>query len=356
MIAGLAVLACLVLASAAQAAPKGFFGIGPQTPVTEADAQYMAAGGIESIRMPVSWAAIQPSPYSGYEWGTLDTAIAVGARAGLSVLPFLYGTPHWLEGRETTLPVGDRLERDAWAGFVRAAVERYGPHGAFWVEHGPSSADPLPEVAIRVWQIWNEVNFHYFAFPVSSSRYAKLLELTAPVIRSVDPGGKVLLSGLFGKPDHGGRYGMSAAKFLGKLYRKRGLRDDFDAIALHPYAFSLSALKRMVEGVRRVTRVNHDNPPLYITEMGWGSQNDPDVVAFEQGPRGQSRALSGAYRYLLGNRGRLHLRGVYWFSWKDASGLCSFCDSVGLFKAGTGFRAKPAWNAFVSITGGRPRP
>jgi hypothetical protein len=91
--------------------------------------------------------------------------------------------------------------------------------------------------------------------------------------------------------------------------------------------------------------------------MGWGSQNDFNKVAFEQGIRGQVKQLRGAYGYLLDNRRRLDLKGVYWFSWKDVpSSTCNFCDSVGLFRGGRRFRPKPAWHAFVAITGARSRP
>jgi hypothetical protein len=85
-----------------------------------------------------------------------------------------------------------------------------------------------------------------------------------------------------------------------------------------------------------------------LTELGWGSQ-ERSPVSFEVGLRGQAQQLSAAYGYLLGNRGRLNLQQVVWFSWKDASGLCSFCDSVGLFRQGQRFRPKPAWHAFVRI-------
>jgi hypothetical protein len=90
--------------------------------------------------------------------------------------------------------------------------------------------------------------------------------------------------------------------------------------------------------------------------MGWGSQNDPNVVAFEQGIRGQARELRGAYRYLLGNRHRLNLKAAYWFTWKDSRYYCNFCDSVGFFREAPRYRAKPAWHSFVNITGGRARP
>jgi hypothetical protein len=90
--------------------------------------------------------------------------------------------------------------------------------------------------------------------------------------------------------------------------------------------------------------------------MGWGSQNDFKIVAFEQGIRGQVKQLRASYGYLLENQRRLNLKQVYWYSWKDLPDSCSFCDSVGLFRAGPEFRAKPAWNAFVALTGGRARP
>ena len=90
--------------------------------------------------------------------------------------------------------------------------------------------------------------------------------------------------------------------------------------------------------------------------MGWGSQNDFKQVAFEQGIHGQVKQLRAAYGYLLENRARLDLKQVYWFSWKDLPESCSFCDSVGLFRDGTKFHPKPAWLAFVGLTGGRARP
>ncbi|HEY2052302.1 MAG TPA: hypothetical protein VGH14_00015, partial [Solirubrobacterales bacterium] len=41
--------------------PKGFFGVVPQTALTEKDVKYMKAGGIEAIRWPLIWPAIQPT-------------------------------------------------------------------------------------------------------------------------------------------------------------------------------------------------------------------------------------------------------------------------------------------------------
>jgi hypothetical protein len=149
---------------------------------------------------------------------------------------------------------------------------------------------------------------------------------------------------------------MPAATFLDRLYAQPGLARRFDGVALHPYAVDSDALEDLVEELHEVTVENRDRVALHVTELGWGSQSNFQQVAFEQGPGGQVRELRGAYGYLLANRHRLNLKGVYWFSWKDLAGSCSFCDSVGFFHAGPGFRPKPAWRAFVAITGGRVRP
>jgi hypothetical protein len=363
----LAVLAAALFAGVQQgsaklplSAPKGFFGVGPQTSLTDEDAAYMKAGGIETVRWPLPWGGVQPTAKGGYHWEGFDQVVAVAARHGLTVLPFIYSTPRWIAGKYTTLPVNNAKARNAWTAFLEAAVRRYGPGGEFWTLHAPGVVQYEPAVRtplpIRTWQIWNEANFFYFAFPASPQRYAKLVQISGPAIKAVDPTAKVVLSGLFGAPTTSGARGMPAAKFLEVLYRTPGIKSDFDGVALHPYAFDTETLEELVEELHEVTVENNDRVPLYITEMGWGSQNDFNQVAFEQGIQGQVKQLRAAYGYLLENRSRLDLKQVYWFSWKDLPESCNFCDSVGLFRAGPRFHPKPAWRAFVSLTGGRDRP
>jgi Beta-galactosidase len=360
-------------------APKGqgFFGIAPQTGLTKRDVEYMKAGGIESIRWPMIWGAIQPTKKGAYDWAVFDPVVEVAAQQGLQVLPFILSTPRWLAGKETTLPINNGAQRKAWTAFLKAAVERYGPGGVFWHEHSPAvintekekaAKGPVYEipgakltpiakpVPIRSWQIWNEANFFYFAYPVSPHNYARLLKSSTPTIRSADPGAKVILTGLFGRPTAGKKRGMPAAQFLEGLYEVPGIKSYFDGVALHPYAIDNEELEEIVEELHEVTVANHDHVPLYITEMGWGSQNDFHIDAFEHGVQGQVEELKSAYTYLIANRTRLDLKQVYWFSWKDLPESCAFCDSVGLFNGGPSFRPKPAWRAFVAITHGKAKP
>ncbi len=369
LLAALLLSACLIVALVAGAqpgaakppvpGPKGFFGIDPQGTLTDEDARYMKAGGIETVRWPLPWNAVQPTPRGGYNWAVFDPVVEVAARHGLQVLPFVYGTPAWIAKKYTTLPVNSARAKRAWTAFLEAAVRHYGPGGEFWAQHAPG-VQYVPELPrplpIRTWQVWNEANFFYFAYPASPQRYVKLLKISAPAIKRVDPGAKVMLSGLFGEPTAKGARGMPAAEFLESIYDVPGIKRYFDGIALHPYAAFSRDLEVMTETLHEVTIENHDRVPFYVTEMGWGSQNNFQEVAFEQGIRGQVKQLRASYGYLLENRRRLNLKQVYWFSWKDQEGSCSFCDSVGLFREGTKFKPKPAWHAFVALTGGRARP
>jgi hypothetical protein len=345
-------------------APAGFYGIAPQTGLTPQDVSYMKAGGIESIRWPLAWGGVQPTRRGGYNWSAFDPVVEVAARGGLSVLPVISSPPRWAAAKETTMPIDTARQRAGWTAFLKAAAQRYGPGGTFWTEHEKEQVKPgtieyvpaLPVQPIQTWQIWNESNFFYFAYPVSPSRYGKLVTISSQAIKSVQPGASVLLSGLFGEPTTGGSRGMPAATFLEQLYRYPGIKSRFDGVALHPYAVDTETLEELVEAFHRVQVEHHDRPAFYITEMGWGSQNDFKHDAFEQGPQGQVRQLRASYEYLLANQRRLNLQGVYWFSWKDLRNSCDFCDSVGFFRDAKRFKPKPAWRAFVGLTGGQARP
>ena len=350
-------LAALAAPTPAAAAPREFFGVAPQTPLVDADLERMRAGRIGSLRMLVPWAAVQPTSRSGYQWGGFDQVVAAAARRGIRILPFVYGTPRWAARRETTLPVDSARQRRGWAGFLRSAVKRYGPHGDFWRLHWRGSRDPVPKLPLRDWQIWNEANFFYFAKPASPGRYARLLKQSNRVIKRTDPAAKTVLSGLFAEPNAKPPNAFHAVDFLRRLYRVRGIKASFDGIALHPYAETAGDLRRMTEEVRQVALDNHDpRAQLYLTEIGWGSDNNPNLVSFERGVGFQIREMRRAYAYMTRNRRRLNLHSTYWFTWKDIEGSCTFCDSTGFFRDAPGLRPKPVWHAFVRISGGRARP
>ena len=111
-------------------------------------------------------------------------------------------------------------------------------------------------------------------------------------------------------------------------------------------------MRGQITNLRRVMDVHNDSStPIYVTELGWGS--DSYESRWERGLYGQARQLNLAFSMLSSHRVSWRIAGVWWFSWADADGpSCQFCDSAGLLTDNR--EAKPAWYRFNAWTGGDP--
>jgi hypothetical protein len=363
-----ATAASACFASAAQAVPANFWGVDPQAAPTPEQFQRLKRGGVDSVRIPVAWASVQPTKNAAFDWSSVDAVVGSAAGAGLEVLPFLYGAPSWAVPSAVvpgshgsyrapkTLPVRTAEQRAAWAAFVQAAAARYGPEGTFWSEHHQLSSRP-----IRTWQIWNEANFKYFVTRPNPVDYGQLVKVSFAALRGVDPGARIVLAGLFSQPIEATfkvkpRQAYFAADFLEKMYRSTpGIKSMFQGVALHPYTGTVKRLTPEIEEFRRVLVGNHDaGKSLWITEIGWSSEpfNPAGHDAFAKGPTGQARELKAAFKLFAQRAARWRLRQVYWFSVEDLAGVCNFCGGSGLFSSG--FVAKESWLAYVKFAGGQP--
>jgi polysaccharide biosynthesis protein PslG len=359
-------VAIFVLGVAAQnaaALPTDFWGVTPQAAPTSEQLQRLRTGGVDSVRIPIAWSAVQSSKGSPPNWSSADSLVMGAARAGLNVLPFVYEAPAWAvprarvpESRATaprTLPVRTSAQRTAWSTFLQLAVGRYGPGGAFWSEHPTLPAEP-----IRTWQIWNEENFKYFVARPNPADYGELVSLSFTALRSVDPGAKIVLGGMFAEPKEATYKAKPpqayfATDFLDKMYRATPrIKSKFIGVALHPYTSRYQRLTPDIEAVRAVLRENHDGRKgLWITEVGWSSEPpDPLHDAFAKGPAGQATQLKGAFSLFEHKQVKWRLQRIYWFSVDDQLGNCNFCGGSGLF--GPGFVAKKSWFAYVKFAGG----
>jgi hypothetical protein len=335
-------------AATAAPAPPGFFGISPQGGTEASDYELMREAGVESVRMLLSWPTIEPSPASRWnpDWSALDVQVGLAAEQGLTAFLFAWGTPHWVGPRLGAEPVASGRQRREWLRFLRGAALRYGPTGRFWREN-----PALPERPVRQWEIWNEENIVTFSRRPDPARFARLIEVSGRLLHRLDPGSTVILGGLFGRPLQIPP-NVASAEFLGGVYRRPGIERWFDGVALHPYVAAATALRGQSEALRRVMRRNGDaRTPLYVTELGWGS--DGFESRWERGPRGQARELDRAFAMLTANRLRWRIGGVWWFSWTDEARSCQFCDSAGLLTVRR--EAKPAWYRFNAWTGGDAR-
>jgi hypothetical protein len=342
----LTLLMFLVLSpAAAVGAPPGFFGISPQNSSNSTDFDLMETAEIESVRLPMFWSAIQSvNPIvADPDWTDFDRSVELAAEREIEIFPFLIGTPRWAAPFPTSEPVESGLQRWAWATFLRDAAWRYGPRGSFWEEH-----PELPFFPIRRWEIWNEQNIVTFTHRPSPERFAKLIRLSGRILHRIDPGAEVIVGGFFGRPLQIPP-NVASGDFLSRLYRSRPVKRFFDGVALHPYVAEARAMRAQIENLRRIMRIHNDaRTPLYVTELGWGS--DSGESRWERGLYGQARQLDRAFGMLVRYRHRWRIGGAWWFSWTDEGGACQFCDSAGLLTVGR--EAKPSWYRFNAWTGG----
>ncbi|HWA53844.1 MAG TPA: glycosyl hydrolase [Solirubrobacterales bacterium] len=366
--AWLGVLAIFVLglfaAPAAMAVPADFWGVSPQNPPTVEQFQRLKAGGVDSVRIPIAWSGVQPFSSAEANFSASDILVAGAAAAGINVLPFVYEAPSWAVPRvrvpgssakaPKTVPVKTGAQRTAWSNFLKLVVARYGPGGSFW------AANPtLPAAPIRTWQIWNEENFKYFVARPNPADYGKLVNISYSAIKSVDPGAKLILGGMFARPGEA-KFKVKppqayyASDFLDQLYSTTpGIKKKFSGVALHPYTTSYQQLTPDVEEFLSVLKANHDaGKKLWITEIGWSSEPKSPGDSFAKGPKGQVTQLNGAFKLFKAKAAKWKLQRIYWFSVDDQPGICNFCGGSGLFAKG--FVPKKSWYAYVKFAGGTP--
>jgi hypothetical protein len=338
-----------------------FFGIvqgqfGAEGQLDDTDLQGMEAAKVRTDRFELGWRSIEPSK-GNRDWGASDHFIGALASHGIRALPFVWKSPAWISKSPNAPPIDTTAHEQAWRDFLRAAVARYGPGGRFWSNRYPElypGAKPLP---VTSWQIWNEPNLRKFFDPGGSDdqlarKYGELLRISHEAIKAQDPNAQIVLAGSPGYPPSGG---PRAWDFLNQLYNKvPHVANYFEVAALHPYASDINHVRIEIQSFRDVM-VAHDDraTPLWITEIGWGS-DPPDQFGINQGPEGQRQRLLGTYKLILENRTAWNLQRVYWFLWRDPdpdssfAHRCSFCSSAGLLRFNR--TRKSSYNAFAGFT------
>ena len=357
MVFACAVVALLAAPASFAKAPKNFFGVGPQTPLTKEDIDRMGQGKVGTLRFQIFWAGQNPEP-GVYEWGAVDQIVRDASRNDIRLLPFIFSTPPWVaqldgvncEGGECLAyaPRGDQA-LDAWKSFLREAAQRYGPNGIYWILN-----PDVPKNPIRAWQIWNEQNSPSFYKPKPSvGGFANLLKAADRALGAVDPKAKVILGGMFLSPLGGEKPAFFSSDYLAKLYSVKGAKKHFDGVGAHPYASQLSKVKLQVKLLRKEMKKAGDRRTgMWVTEVGWASGGPPNPL--NKGKKGQARQLTGLYELFLEKRRAWRIKTVDWYSWKDNSGadqgLCEWCPFSGLMTED--LTPKRAWKAFVEFTGG----
>lgn len=303
----------------------------------------MGRGGVGTFRFLFYWRAAEPSR-GARDWSEYDALIANAARNHIRTMPQVWGTPAFL-GNAPNSPPTSNSARTAFAAFLKDAVDRYGSRGAFWAAH-----PALPKLPPAGWEVWNEPSVSTFwAPPRDPKGYVRLLKVGAGVIRKEDPKAKVVVAGI---PNV---YGALAIPFLKSLYKVHGFSKAFDVMNVHPYAVNTTALVDAMKSFRSLMAKKGDGKkPIWITEVGWAS-NGPSNQPQVKGRKGQANTLRSAYKAMLAARKKQRIGLMVWFAWRDrdvASGEDDWWGPhTGLFTVDG--HSKPAWNAYVKVTGGR---
>jgi hypothetical protein len=334
-----ALVSAFAAASPASAAPTPFYGVVTQGLFTGEDHELMSRAGVQSLRLQLGWPVVQErdgpcqaATQTGVcDWTRYDAIVGDAAAHGIRAFPYLLNVPSYIADDPDTPPVRSATAREAWTGFVEAAVERYGPGGAYWstvypVDH--PGAEPVP---IEQWQVWNEPSAAPFWHPEPKPReYGKLVKLTSKAITGVDPDAYVVLGGLFGTPveELGG---IIQPEFLRALYRTPKIERFFDAAAIHPYGPDLKRVRFQVDWARdELKRADDRQADLWISEIGWASDRVHNQLGV--GRKGQARMLTKTFRLFRSKRRRWNIAGVDWYAWQDTDSpeFCDFCRRSGL--------------------------
>jgi Beta-galactosidase/Glycosyl hydrolase family 53 len=325
-------LALTTLLAAATAAPAdaakrkvpfGFFGTmltnwesGSVTdPILDAQMATMAQSGVESVRVALRWADVEPSP-GVYDFSRTDRLVAAAARHRLDVLPTVLHTPRWASTNpssshpELYAPTDPQL----YSNFMRVLIARYGPQGSFWAASG------TPRVPIRSWQVWNEpaANFFWATRPWPPS-YVRMLRAAYRAVHAADRGATVVLGSLAG---------VTSSNPWGQLRRlyRAGAKGSFDAVSVHFFSaapsvrLTASQTMQIAKLIRTEMRRARDRlKKVWFTELTWtaakGKIPNRHLLGFETTPRGQAARLKAVFSRLARDRKRLGIGRVYWYNW-----------------------------------------
>jgi hypothetical protein len=247
------------------------------------------AGGGDTVRFGVSWAAAQPDPLLGYNFTDSDAAYEKAVGLGLRPVIVLTSAPCWAhpsvacDGTYNSVRPDNAFLRE-WTAFASAVATRY--------------------PAARGFEIWNEPNLAGFWGTDPSPRsYVRLLRASAAGIRQT----RSQVPVVFGGPAPV----ATAAGYLQHAYR-RGAAKYSDKLAIHVYPIRHPVVQNVLDQARRAITIQRRYDPtgaLWVTEAGVSTAPDPywqprvnpryqsqDLVKIYQGLRDQGVKLIIVFR------------------------------------------------------------
>lgn len=213
----------------------------------------LAANGVKSVRIDISWAMLQPNRGKLDPWGVglTDSVINAAVAHGLKPLVMLWLTPGWANGGkgEHTLPT---LTSD-YQSIAQWTAHRYAGK-------------------IAGWEVWNEPNSRDFLDGASPVAYARLLKAAYPAFKRGDAKAPVVF---------GGTSYVDVPWITRAL--ATGAKSSFDVMGVHPY-MAIADLPPSTPDDGTIWTMSHVRvlhsllvssgraaAPIWFTEFGWSA-------------------------------------------------------------------------------------
>jgi hypothetical protein len=283
----------------------------------------LKAAGVDSVRLDVSWAMLQPTGPATYDaWGTsfVDRVIAMANARGIKPLVMLWMTPGWANGN-----AGDRALPTNPADYARVAQWS----AARW------------NGKVVGWEVWNEPNSQSFMVGADPVAYTRLLKAAYPAFKAGSPTTPVITGGVE----------YNDTNWLTRMYAA-GAKGSFDAIATHPYMGMADADPGLRDdgtmwtfthaaAVHQLMVANGDGAKkLWFTEYGWSTH--ATAAGSPNWNRGVTEATQSAYvvkAATIVDSTMPYVARMYLYSERDTSTGNLQYDSYGIYR--TDFSAKP---------------
>ena len=176
----------------------------------------MQAMGVNTVRIGIPWAGINPVP-GYYDWSQSDYLINAADARGMGVLAVITTTPGYAQNGSGIYSAPTSPE--AFGQFAGMAAQRYaGKVGAY--------------------EIWNEPNAAPFYGPAPDpAGYTELLKAAYPTIKAADPDATVV-GGVVGSTVTYQNLTLNPVTFVDQMYES-GAQGYFDALSFHPYQYAM---------------------------------------------------------------------------------------------------------------------
>lgn len=159
--------------------------------------------------------------------------------------------------------------RRAWHRFLEALVRRYRAH-------------------VKVWEIWNEPNYHgFWQTPTSVEDYGRVVKAAAGVIKRAQPDAVILAGSTANVP----------LDYLETFLASEGA-GSFDHWSVHPYGELPEARDKAIRAVQELLRARGKSPVLWQSECGFPSSADTGGWGFG-GPWDETKHAKWLLRRLL---------------------------------------------------------